>query len=191
MSIKIADTKFPVIDLIKNRWSARSFSNKAMSENELNTILEAASWAFSANNMQPWHFIYAHQGETGFQKLVDCLMPGNQPWAKHAAVLIAAVIDTKTAAGTENKAARHDIGAANATLMLQAQSMGIYGHVMGGVDIAKASSVLNIDTNVQEVVVFIALGYLDTAEKLEDPFKTRELTPRNRKPLSEFTKKLQ
>lgn len=187
MKDKTASTKYPVIDLIKNRWSPRSFSEKLISHDDLNTILEAGSWAFSANNMQPWNYIYAHRNESGFQKLLNSLAGGNQTWAKNAAVLIAAVINKKTPNGNENKAARHDLGAANATLMLQALSMGIHGHVMGGIDFEKANEVLQINPEEKEVVVYIALGYLDTPEKLIEPFKERELTERTRKSLNEFS----
>ncbi len=192
MSIKIAKTKHDVIDVIKNRWSARSFSDKTISENDLHTLFEAASWAFSANNAQPWEYIYAHREDTeAFHKLHSCLMGGNQPWTKNAAVLMAVLAHKKLDNGHENKAAKHDVGSANATLMLQATSMNIYGHVMGGFDANKAIDVLNVNTEVHEPVVFIALGYLDEAEKLEEPFKTRELTPRTRKPLVEIVKRLQ
>ncbi len=188
MSIKIAKTNNPVIDLIKDRWSARSFASKDISQKDLETILEAGSWAFSANNAQPWNFTYAFRKDASFEKLFNCLMPGNQPWVKNAAVLIAVIANKKLDNGAENKAAKHDVGAANATLMLQALTMGIYGHVMGGFDTAKAIEVLNINTEVQEPIVFIALGYLDAPEKLEEPFKTRELTARTRKSLSEISK---
>lgn len=192
MSIKIAKTKHNVIDVIKNRWSARSFSDKTISETDMHTLFEAASWAFSANNAQPWEFIYAHREDAeAFGKLHGCLMGGNQPWTKNAAVLMAVLAHKKLDNGHENKAAKHDVGSANATLMLQATSMNIYGHVMGGFDANKAIDVLNINTEVHEPVVFIALGYLDEAEKLEEPFKTRELTPRTRKPLVEIVKRLQ
>lgn len=192
MSVKVAKTEHPVLDIIKNRWSARSFSNKAISEKDLHTLFEAASWSFSANNAQPWEFIYAHkQDSEAFQKLHSCLLGGNQPWTKNAAVLMAVLATKKLENGYENRAAKHDVGAANTSLMLQATSMNIYGHVMGGFDATKAIDILNINTEIQEPVVFIALGYLDEAEKLEEPFKTRELTPRTRKPLNEIVKRLQ
>lgn len=187
MSIKLAKTEHPVIDLIKNRWSARSFSDKAITQHELNTILEAATWAFSANNAQPWNYIYAHKHDASFQRLVDCLMPGNKPWAKNAAVLMVVTANKKYDNGTENKIAKHDIGATNATLMLQATSMDIYGHVMGGYDHQKTIDTLNLDTELYEPVVMIALGYLDPPEKLEEPFKTREITPRTRKSVGEIS----
>lgn len=192
MSIKIAKTKYDIIEVIKNRWSARSFSDKTISENDLRTLFEAASWAFSANNAQPWEYIYAHREDSeAFRKLHSCLMAGNLPWTKNAAVLMAVLAHKKLENGHENKAAKHDVGSANATLMLQATSMNIYGHVMGGFDANKAIEILNINTEVSEPIVFIALGYLDEAEKLDEPFKTRELTPRTRKPLVEIVKRLQ
>ena len=92
--------------------------------------------------------------------------------------------------GKPNPTAQHDLGAANATLMLQATSMGIYGHPMAGFDRDKAIEALNLDTDVVEPVAFIALGYLDEAEKLEEPFKTRELTPRTRKGIAEISERL-
>jgi nitroreductase len=191
MSIKVANTVYKVIDVIKNRWSARSFNGKPIAPQDLETLLEAASWAFSANNAQPWKYIYAHRENTAaFEKLHSCLMGGNQPWTKNASVLIAVLAYKKLENGTENKAARHDVGAANASLMLQATSMNIYGHVMGGYDQAKAIEVLKIDTEIYDPVVFMALGYLDSPDKLDEPFKTREMTPRTRKSVNEISEEL-
>jgi nitroreductase len=188
--IKDATTHYPVIDLIRKRWSARSFSDKNISENDLKTILEAASWAPSANNEQPWQYFYSFQGNDGFQKLWECLLPGNQPWTKKASVLIAAVARKTYAANQkDNPVAIHDLGMANAQLFLQALSMNIYGHPMAGFDKGKLSSLLKLNDQ-QEAVCMIALGYLDDPEKLEEPFKTRELSPRQRKPLEEFATKL-
>jgi nitroreductase len=184
---KIATTKFPVLEIIQNRWSPRSFSDKQLSVDELNTLFEAASWAFSANNAQPWTYIYAFKGSEGFEKLVNCLMPGNQPWAKNASVLMLSVAN-KMMGERPYHVAKHDVGAANATLALQATSMGIYSHLMGGFSAEKAIETFGIDTEKQEPIVMIALGYLGEAEKLEEPFLSRELAPRTRKPLEEFTK---
>jgi nitroreductase len=188
MNIKLAKTEHEIIDLIKNRWSPRSFSDKPLSKESMDTLFEAASWAFSSGNGQPWKYIYAHrENKESFEKLVHCLMPANQVWAKNAAVLMAVFMHKKTEHGNPNKTAMHDIGAANATLALQAESMNIYVHVMGGFDAAKTIETLDIDTAELEPVVFMALGYLGSPEKLEEPFKTRELTPRNRKPVKDFT----
>lgn len=184
--IKIATTKHDVLDLIKNRWSPRSFSDKVISEKDLHTILEAAGWAASANNEQPWQYYYASKGNEGFAQIAETLAAGNKPWAQHAAILIVAVArKTYEANQAENVTALHDLGMANAHLLLQASALNIYSHMMGGFDKAKISKTLDLTDN-QLPVAVIALGYLDEAEKLDEPFKSRELAPRVRKPLSEF-----
>ena len=185
--IKEAITKHPVTELIRKRWSARAFSNKSIDDDTLHTLFEAASWAASANNEQPWRYIYAkREDKETFSKMVDCLMAGNQPWAKNAAVLLVCFV--KTTIGPDKKpnvSAVHDAGLANATLLLQAVSQNIYGHMMGGYDKAKTKEVFTIPEG-YDTVLMMALGYLDHADTLEEPFKTRELTPRTRKELSEF-----
>ena len=90
--IKIAQTNYPLIDVIKNRWSARSFTGDPIPQEQLNTILEAASWAASANNEQPWIYYYAHCNTTQFTSFWNCLNEGNHPWNKNASVLIIACI---------------------------------------------------------------------------------------------------
>lgn len=188
--MKIAKTQFPVIDLIRNRWSARSFADRQLSQQEVDTIVEAATWAASANNEQPWEYYYAFNGTAAFEKLVGSLAQGNQPWAKNASVLMVSVArKTFAASHAENKMAFHDSGLANAQLMLQARAMDIYSHVMGGFDRNMVSDYLQLGDD-RAVVCLIALGYLDTAEKLEEPFKTRELTARSRKPVHEVGRKL-
>ena len=128
-TIKIAKTIYPVLDVIKNRWSARAFSNKTITDEELNTLFEAASWAASANNEQSWQYIYAKKGTGAFDNIWNCLSPGNQPWAKHAAALIVAVTrKTFEANNAVNAYAGHDLGMANAHLLLQARTMNIYCH---------------------------------------------------------------
>lgn len=187
---KQAKTNGPVIELIRNRWSPRSFSEKQISQTDLDTILEAASWAASASNEQPWEYYYAFNGTDGFLKLHDGLAVFNQTWAKNASVLIAAVArKTFAANGTDNKWAQHDLGMADANMFLQASSMGIYAHGMGGFDKHIISLAINLGED-KELVCMIALGYLGDADILPEPYKTRELTQRDRKPLSEFTNKI-
>lgn len=186
--IKHATTQYPVLDLIKERWSARSFSPKAITTEQVYTILEAGSWAASANNEQPWEFQYALKGTEGFDTIWNCLMPGNQPWAKHAAGFIVTIARKTFAANDKpNAYAEHDVGLATSYLLLQASSMGIYTHPMAGIDKAKLIEALQLTEN-ESLLCVIALGYLDDAEKLEEPFKGRELTVRVRKPLSEMVK---
>jgi nitroreductase len=186
-TIKIAKTTYPVLDVIKNRWSARAFSSKDISDEELNTLFEAASWAASANNEQSWQYIYAKKGTEAFDTIWNCLLPGNQPWAKHAAALIVAVArKTFEANNTLNAYAGHDLGMANAHLLLQARAMNIYCHPMAGFNKIKLTENLNLSEN-QDAFCVIATGFLAEAETLEEPFKTRELTARKRKNISEFT----
>jgi nitroreductase len=146
-SIKIANTQNEVIDLIRNRWSPRSYSAKDLSLATLETILEAGSWAPSANNSQPWRFIYALRGTPGFEKYY-----------------------------------MHDVGMASSFMLLQAMNMDVYGHVMGGFNKQQVAEITGLPAN-EEPVSMIALGYIDGAEKLDEPYKTRELTPRSRNPL--------
>lgn len=187
IDIKVPKTKFSVHDLILKRWSARSFSKKSIDEKELNTIFEAASWAPSSMNEQPWRYVYGlKEDKTHFQKFYDCLNVGNQKWAGGAAVLILSLAHKCfEKINKENQYAWHDTGAANMLLLLQAAEMDIYGHIMAGFNKEKTMDTFNIPDKL-EPVVFIALGYLDDPGKLEEPFRSRELKARTRKNLDEF-----
>ncbi len=185
--IKLAPTHFPVHPLIRQRWSARSFADRPIAQQELLTLFEAASWTFSAMNAQPWRFIYSHRDTDHFPGMVDCLSPGNQRWAKHAAVIIASLVRLHYEDGSPNGSAHHDVGSAHANLLIQATSMGIYGHLMGGFDKSKSLEFLGLDAAEFDIAVFIALGYLHDPESLDEPFRTRELTVRARKKAEEFT----
>ena len=185
--IKIAKTKYKVHPLIKKRWSARSFSDKPITEEQVLTLIEAASWSFSSINEQPWRYIYGVKGSENFDKIFETLMPGNALWAKNAAAFVACI--AKTTSDREgnpiNHAAEMDLGSANMLLVLQALSMDIYAHPMGGFDRMKFASTFHLESNLKPAVV-IALGYLDEADKLSEPFRERELMPRTRKSLSEI-----
>lgn len=186
---KIANTQYPVIELIRKRWSNRAFTEQAIATDDLNTLFEAASWSPSANNEQPWVYYFAQKSnKERFDALIACLAPANQLWAKNADVVIAAIA-RKTFAnnGSTNAWAKYDVGAANHALLLQAQSMDIFGHTMAGFDPAKTIETLQL-TEDQEPVTFLALGYLGDADSLEEPLKTRELAPRQRKPIHEIAK---
>ncbi|MCF8255789.1 MAG: nitroreductase family protein [Bacteroidia bacterium] len=184
---KIAKTYFPVLDIIKNRWSARSFNEQVVVEDDLKTMVEAASWMFSAVNEQPWRYIIAPKGSENFNKILSTLAGGNTPWAQHAGAFIVSIAKTtfKREGNPPNGTAMHDVGAANAGLILQATSMGIMAHPMGGFSKEDIKSIFNLETDLEPVIV-IALGYLDQPEKLPEPFLTREITPRTRKPLEEI-----
>lgn len=184
--IKNATTLYPLHPVIKNRWSARAFAGRALSPEALNTLLEAASWAPSAMNEQPWRYVAAlKQHDAGFGKLLSILNPANASWAKGAAALLLSYTKTQSASGAPNTSAMHDTGMANQNILLQGMSMDIYGHVMGGFDRQKARELFGLGEG-EEPVCVIALGYLGNPENLEEPFLTRETTPRSRKALADF-----
>jgi nitroreductase len=185
-TIKEAQTQFPVMDLIRERWSARSFSEQEIDSDTMNTILDGASWAPSANNEQPWQFFVAHKNTPAFDLVWQALMPGNQPWTQKAAALVVSIALTEFSANQKpNAYAEHDLGLANAFLILQARKLDVFTHIMAGFEKGKLSENLGLIPT-QKPMTVLALGYLDEAEKLEEPFRTRELTPRNRKPLSDI-----
>lgn len=184
-SIKQASTQTPVLDLIRNRWSPRAFADRPIAETTLHTLFEAASWAPSAGNMQPWRYLYAHKDTEAFGTLVGCLTGGNQLWADKAAVLVVCIATTQTPEGKPYGNALHDLGMANVLLTLQARNENIYAHMMGGFDAAKVRESFGIEDPYKPVCL-MALGYLGHHETLQEPFLTRELTPRSRRPLSAF-----
>ncbi|MFN0049271.1 MAG: nitroreductase family protein [Cytophagales bacterium] len=187
MNIKIPKTQYPVSEIVKNRWSARSFTGEGINEATLHTLFEAASWAASSMNEQPWLFTYAHkEDEAAFEKFHSCLLSGNSPWAKNASVLILLCARTNFVTnGKPNRHAMFDCGAATTTLFLEAVQHNILGHMMGGFDMVKTKELFNLPEDL-EPCIFIALGQLAAPDLLEEPFKTREITPRSRKPVSEI-----
>ncbi|MGK7396917.1 MAG: nitroreductase family protein [Candidatus Cyclobacteriaceae bacterium M3_2C_046] len=187
LQIKEAKTSTPVHPLIRKRWSARSFNHKDIEPDQLNSLLEAASWAPSSMNEQPWRYIYAYRhDQQNFQKFHECLMKGNQPWTLNASVLMLSLAHKYfSRSGKENQHAWHDVGAANSLLMLQAADMNIYGHVMAGFDPDKTREIFQLPEEL-EPVSFIALGYLDVPDKLEEPFRSREMQERSRKSIDQI-----
>lgn len=190
-TLKEAHTTRPVHPLISGRFSARAFSPEPLAEAEILTLVEAAAWAPSAMNEQPWRYRYALRGTEWFDTLWNCLNAGNQPWTKDAAALVVCSVMKKLERnGQPNHSRHHDLGLANAQLLLQATSMGIYGHLMGGFDHEKADRELGIDNEQEEVVCLLALGRLGTPDTLVEPFKTREFMPRTRRPLAGTVQRL-
>ncbi|WP_222841315.1 nitroreductase family protein [Hymenobacter sp. BT188] len=184
--MRTAPTTYPISDLIRQRWSPRSFTSQQVSPEDLNRVFEAASWAFSAMNEQPWRYIYADQSDPeAFNRLLECLVPANQAWAKHAPVLILSLVKTHYENGHLNRTAQHDVGAANATLTLEATALGLSVHAMGGFDMDRTREHFELSENL-EPVTFLALGYAGPAEQLDEPLRSREVAPRQRKPLDEF-----
>lgn len=177
-----------VHDLIRNRRSTRAYSAKPVSAENLHTLFEAARWAPSAVNEQPWRFIYADKNENpeGYQKLLECLAEGNRIWAQHAPVLLLTIAQTSfTASGSNYAHAWHDVGLATGNLLAQATELKLYVHLMGGFSEDKARELLQLPAEYAPVLM-AAIGYLGDIAQLPDNLKAREVAPRTRKPLSEL-----
>lgn len=166
-----------------NRWSPRSFLNKEVPEDVLHSVFEAARWAPSAANMQPWRFVFART-EADRAKFLSFIYDGNVAWCKNAPVLIAVISKMDRDPGKENMTHAFDTGAAWGYLALEASQKGLITHGMGGFDRDKAKDVLNIPGN-YFVNAIIALGYQADKSTLDENYHDREL-PSDRKPVEDF-----
>jgi nitroreductase len=184
---KPAPTDFPVHDLIRDRWSPRSFSEKPIPDEVLRSIFEAARWAPSSSNEQPWAYIVASRdGRENYEKILSVLVESNAGWAKGASVLAIAVSELAFAKNNvPNRNAHYDTGAASALLSVEATARGLAVHQMAGFDPEKARTVFGIPMG-WEAIAALAIGYPGAPESLPQPLKDRELAPRTRKQLAEF-----
>lgn len=184
---KEASTQHPVHDLIAKRWSPYAFADRAVSSDDLCGVLEAARWAPSSYNEQPWSYIVATKDSPEeFEKVLSCLVEGNQGWAKAAPVLMLGCINTQFKRnGNPNAAAEHDLGLASANLSLEATHRGLSVHQMIGILPSKAKTVFQLPDGVI-AKTGLALGYVADPSTLPDGIKERDLAPRERKSLSEF-----
>ncbi len=182
-----ARTDFPVDDLIRRRWSPRAFADRPVEPEKLRSLLEAARWAPSSFNQQPWAYVVATREEPeAFARLLSALMEGNRVWAARAPLLMLSVAKLNfDHNGQANRHAFHDVGLATANLVTQATAMGLSVHQMAGFDAAKARELFGIPEG-WEPVAAIALGYPGEASSLPAPLRDRELARRARKPLEEF-----
>jgi len=184
---KPAATDAPVHELIKNRWSPRAFAEKPVERPVLRSLFEAARWAPSSNNEQPWAYLVATKEDAeNFAKMLGVLVEFNANWAKDAPVLALSVAHLKTNRdGKPNRVAVHDVGSATAQLTFEANTRGLLVHQMAGFDAQKARQAFAIPPD-WEPVAAIAIGYPGNPESLPDKLRERELAPRTRKPVSEF-----
>jgi len=184
---KPAPTDVPINELLRDRWSPRAFGDKPVSPEILHSLFEAARWAPSSNNYQPWAYIVGtHDDPENFAKVLSTLVEFNAGWAKKAPVLILSVAQIKTPKeGSPNRHAFHDVGSATAQLTFEANSRGLFVHQMAGFDVNKAREVFSIPADWEPVAV-MAIGYPGHPQSLPDKLRDRELAPRTRKPLSEF-----
>lgn len=184
---KPATTDYPVNELIRNRWSPRAFSERTVEPAILASLFEAARWAASSYNDQPWSYLVATKDDTeNYAKMLGVLMEFNAKWAKSAPVLAISVARRNFHHnGAPNPVALHDVGAANAQLTTEATSRGLLVHQMAGFHHDKARQAFGIPEG-WDPVSAIAIGYPGDPQSLPEDFRKPELAPRTRKPLSEF-----
>jgi len=176
-----------ILPEILNRWSPRSFSDRPVSASDLKLVFEAARWAASSYNEQPWRFLVGHKGSETYSKILSVLTEVNQKWAGTAPVLILDATKTRFSHnGSDNVVALYDAGAAAATLCYQATALGLHTHQMAGLDRDAARRAFNVPAE----YIFgaaIALGYQGDPLTLTVPFMLeQEVSLRSRKPLSEI-----
>jgi nitroreductase len=180
-------TAHPKVEkLLLERWSPRAFDGSEMPQEDLDVILEAAGWAPSAYNVQPWTFLYARRGDANWDLLMAQLIEFNQSWAKDASALVYIVSDKfmrSDNGNTENHSHSFDAGAAWALAALQAQAMGYHTHGMTGLKFGEAEKALGIPEDHRLEAAFV-IGKAAGKEILPDFLQEREV-PSTRKPISE------
>jgi nitroreductase len=183
---KPAKTDHPINELIAKRWSARAFSTRPVEKSKLLSILEAARWAPSSRNEQPWRYIvFTNDNPEKLERAQSVLKDINN-YAKRASILICAITKkTYSDNGHYNRLHFHDLGAANENMFLEAFNQGLIMHEMGGFDVQKAREVFNIPEDF-EVGIMIAIGYQDIHQVLPESLRQKAHLPRQRKPLSEI-----
>ncbi|MDX6350250.1 MAG: hypothetical protein QOF84_5040 [Streptomyces sp.] len=181
-----AVTSAPVHPLLAERWSPRSFDpSYEITDGRLASLLEAARWAASARNIQPWRFIVGRRGDETYKAVHDALIGFNQVWAGNASVLIAAVAAERLDDGSANATAAYDTGLAVAQLTVQAHAEGLHAHQMGGFLPERLTASFDIPEGFRPLAV-IAVGALAEADQLPDEtLRARETETRARRPLDE------
>ncbi len=184
---KHANPDHPIEPAIAKRWSPYVYDPRPVERDKLLSCLEAARWAASSFNEQPWSLIVAERADDqAFDAALQCLVEANQAWACNAGVLIlTAVKTTFTRNGNPNRVAEHDLGLAMGNLSIQATALGLEAHQMAGVNLAKVRQTYDIPDG-YEPVTAIALGYVGDPSKADPQLAQRDQGSRDRKPLSEW-----
>lgn len=184
---KLADPDYDIEAVFRERWSPRAFADRPVEPEKLRRMLEAARWTMSSYNEQPWRYVVAtKEDEAAYDDLLNCLIEGNQEWARLAPVLMMSFYKTTFSRNDKpNRCAAHDVGAASAALTFQAQTMGLYVHQMAGIRPDVARSTYNVPADV-EPMAGLAVGYLGDPEQLPAERQEAERAPRSRRPLSGF-----
>jgi nitroreductase len=184
---KSAEFESPILDVIRMRRSRRAYAPVPVEGEKINSLFEAARWAPSSVNEQPWIYLYATKDQQElWDKIFHALYEGNKIWAKNAPLLIASLARKNFIRNDHpNASARYDLGAANAFLSLQAAHLGLNVHQLAGFDASRLKENLNIP-DTYEPVVIMAIGYPGDVQTLPDHLKVRELAPRERYLQQEF-----
>ena len=175
-------TEYPVLEAIKQRYSAYQFSDKPVEADKLRSLFEAARWAASSFNEQPWRFIVATKDNASeYEKALGCLVEANQGWAQAAPVLVLTAVKLEfTYNGNPNRVALHDLGQAAANMALQAAELGLTIHQMAGIDQDRVVSAYGLPEGFTAETA-IAIGHPAAA-----PFNEGESRARQRKPFDDF-----
>jgi nitroreductase len=185
---KPVPSELPLHDLIRERWSPRAFSTRPVLESDIDLLIEAARWAPSSMNEQPWAIVIANldTDPEGHARILSTLVPANVAWAQRAPVLAIAVARTGFLRnGRANKHAWYDTGQAMSQLSMQGTALGLVIHQMGGFDADKAREVLAIPEGFEPVAA-MAIGYPGDGSDLTEELRQREFAPRTRRPSSEW-----
>jgi nitroreductase len=185
--MKQATPNHLIHEVIAKRWSPYAFADRPVSELDLRSLFEAARWAASSYNEQPWSYIVATKSNLAeFERLLSCLVEGNQTWAKAAPVLALGCTSLYFSLnGKPNAAAVHDLGIASATLTFEATARGLFVHQMIGILPDRVRELYRLPEGVQPMTA-LAVGYAGEPNALPANLRDRDLTARSRKPLTEF-----
>lgn len=181
---RTAPTDTAILDVLAERWSTRIFDPVApIDEDALASALEAARWAPSASNTQPWRFAVARRGTTAHDAMVATLVGFNQAWAPAAGALVAFIAETERD-GKPLPWAAYDLGQAAAHFTVQAHAEGLHTHQMGGLDRAALGRALGLEPGF-EVLTVMAVGTLGDADAASEDMRARDAAPRTRRPIAE------
>jgi nitroreductase len=177
---------YPIHSVIAGRRSTRAFASTSVEPETMASLMEAARWAPSSMNEQPWSFIVATKAnKSDFDRLLGCLVEFNVQWAQHAPVLLLSVAKLTFESGEFNRHAFHDVGQAIANLTFQARVSELVVHQMAGFDVEKARREFSMPQD-HEPVAVAAIGYPGDSAELPEKLCTKEASPRKRKPLTNF-----
>lgn len=184
--VKIAETSTDIHPYLKERFSPRAFADREVGREKLHKLFEAAHWAPSSSNAQPWRFMLGVGKDNTWQQIFDCLDEGNQDWCRHAPVLVMAIAKKTFGSGDKrNRHYMHDVGQALSHLTFQAMHENIYVHQMAGFYPEKAKDVFGFPDDF-EASTCVAIGYLGDPDMLSEKNRKSETQPRERKPLSDL-----